>query len=413
MSVAEERATPGPREDEQARGAVTAPDGFRAAAVAAGIKPEGPDLALLAADRDCAATAVFTTNRAQAAPVIVSREHLASGRARAVVINAGCANAATGPAGIADARAMAAATAQAIGCRPAEVVVASTGVIGTRLPMDKVRAGIVHAAARLAREGGAEAARAILTTDTRPKEARVPFSVGGATLTVGAMAKGAGMIAPNMATMLAFFTTDAAVEPRLLAAALRGAVGESLNRITVDGDTSTNDMALIMASGARRAPAIDGEGRAFDAFRAALGDACRAIAEMIVRDGEGATRMAEVRVEGARDAADADRIARVVAESPLVKTALHGGDPNWGRILAAVGRSGVAVDVDRVDIFLGDVWVAEGGRAREYDEDAAHRAMIADPVRIRVRLGQGQAAGWIWTSDFSRGYVDINAHYRS
>jgi glutamate N-acetyltransferase/amino-acid N-acetyltransferase len=172
-------------------------------------------------------------------------------------------------------------------------------------------------------------------------------------------------------------------------------------------------MALIMASGARRAPAIDEEGRAFDAFRAALGEASRAIAEMIVRDGEGATRMAEVRVEGARDAADADRIARVVAESPLVKTALHGGDPNWGRILAAVGRSGVAVDVDRVDIFLGDVWVAEGGRAREYDEDAAHRAMIADPVRIRVRLGQGQAAGWIWTSDFSRGYVDINAHYRS
>jgi glutamate N-acetyltransferase/amino-acid N-acetyltransferase len=308
---------------------------------------------------------------------------------------------------------MAAATAQAVGCRPAEVVVASTGVIGTPLPMDKVRAGIVHAAARLAREGGAEAARAILTTDTRPKEARVPFSVGGTTLTVGAMAKGAGMIAPNMATMLAFFTTDAAVEPRLLAAALREAVGESLNRITVDGDTSTNDMALIMASGARRAPAIDKEGRDFDAFRAALSQASRAIAEMIVRDGEGATRMAEVRVEGARDAVDADRIARVVAESPLVKTALHGGDPNWGRILAAVGRSGVAVDVDRVDIFLGDVWVAEGGRARDYDEDAAHRAMIADPVRIRVRLGQGQAAGWIWTSDFSRGYVDINAHYRS
>jgi len=413
VSVAEERANPAARDDAQARGAITAPDGFRAAAVAAGIKADGADLAVLAAEGACAAAAVFTTNRAQAAPVIVSREHLASGRARAVVINAGCANAATGPEGIADARAMAAATAKALGCAPSEVVVASTGVIGTRLPMGNVRAGIAQAAARLDRDGGAEAARAILTTDTRPKEARVSFSAGGTALTVGAMAKGAGMIAPNMATMLAFFTTDAAVEPHLLGRALREAVGESLNRVTVDGDTSTNDMALVMASGARPAPVVKEPGKGYDAFRAALTEAARRIAEMIVRDGEGATRMAEIRVEGARDPADADRIARVVADSPLVKTALHGGDPNWGRILAAVGRSGVAVDVDRVDIVLGDVWVAEGGRARDYEEAAAHSAMLEDPVRIRVRLGEGQAAGWIWTGDFSHGYVDINAHYRS
>jgi glutamate N-acetyltransferase/amino-acid N-acetyltransferase len=279
--------------------------------------------------------------------------------------------------------------------------------------MDKVRAGIAAAAARLDRDGGADAARAIMTTDTHPKEARVAFASGGTRLTVGAMAKGAGMIAPNMATLLAFFTTDAAVAPPLLGAALREAVGESLNRITVDGDTSTNDMAIVLASGAGPAPAIEKEGRDFDAFRAALSEASRAIAEMIVRDGEGATRMAEIRVEGARDAADADRIARVVAESPLVKTALHGGDPNWGRILAAVGRSGVTVDIGRVDIFLGDVWVCERGCAREYEEAAAHRAMLEDPVRIRVRLGAGSATGWIWTSDFSRGYVDINAHYRS
>jgi glutamate N-acetyltransferase/amino-acid N-acetyltransferase len=252
-----------------------------------------------------------------------------------------------------------------------------------------------------------------MTTDTHPKEARVGFAAGGTMLTVGAMAKGAGMIAPNMATMLAFFTTDAAVDARLLGAALRQAVGESLNRVTVDGDTSTNDMALLMASGAASAPVIEQPGQDYDSFRAALTEAARRIAEMIVRDGEGATRMAEVRVEGARDAADADRVARVVADSPLVKTALHGGDPNWGRILAAVGRSGVAVDVDRVDIFLGDVWVAEGGRARDYDEPAAHAAMLEDPVRIRVRLGEGKAAGWIWTCDFSHGYVDINAHYRS
>ena len=413
MSVAGERAKPTGRGDVEAPGAITAPAGFRAAAVAAGIKVEGPDLALLAADRGCAAAAVFTTNRAQAAPVIVSREHVAAGRARAVVINAGCANAATGVPGIADAREMAAVTAKAIGCAPTEVIVASTGVIGTRLPMDKVRAGIARAATRLAREAGADAARAILTTDTRPKEVRVRFSLGGDTLTIGAMAKGAGMIAPNMATMLAFFTTDAAVEPSLLARALREAVGESLNRITVDGDTSTNDMALLLASGVRPAPDLDQEGKGYDAFRAALTEAARRIAEMIVRDGEGATRIAEVRVEGARTAADADRIARVVADSPLVKTALHGGDPNWGRILAAVGRSGVELDIDRVDIFLGDVWVAQGGRARDYEEDAAHRAMLEDPVRIRVRLGEGQAVGWTWTCDFSHGYVDINAHYRS
>jgi glutamate N-acetyltransferase/amino-acid N-acetyltransferase len=394
-------------------GAITAPAGFRAAAVAAGIKPEGADLALLAADRECTAAAVFTTNRAQAAPVLVSREHLASGRARAVIVNAGCANAATGEAGLADAREMAAVTARAIGCRPSEVVVASTGVIGTRLPMDKLRTGIAAAAARLTREGGTEAARAILTTDTCPKEARVTFPVGGRTVSVGAMAKGAGMIAPNMATMLAFFTTDAAVEPSLLKRALQEAVGASLNRITVDGDTSTNDMAVVLAGGAGGAPAIEQEGRDYDALRTALAEASRAIAEMIVRDGEGATRMAEVRVEGARAAADADRIARVVADSPLVKTALHGGDPNWGRILAAVGRSGVELDIRRVDIFLGDVRVAEGGCASEYDERAAHRAMLEDPVRIRVRLGEGRAAGWIWTCDFSRGYVDINAHYRS
>jgi glutamate N-acetyltransferase/amino-acid N-acetyltransferase len=209
------------------------------------------------------------------------------------------------------------------------------------------------------------------------------------------------MIAPNMATMLCVLTTDAGVAPPLLARALAEAVGESLNRITVDGDTSTNDMAVVLASGAVPAPAILGEGRDYDAFRAALTEAGRRLAEMIVRDGEGATRIAEVRVEGAATTADADRVARTVAESPLVKTALHGG------------RAGVALDMDRVDIHIGPVWVAEGGAARGYDEGEAHRAMTADPVRIRLDLHAGSAAGWIWTSDLSRGYVDINAHYRS
>jgi glutamate N-acetyltransferase/amino-acid N-acetyltransferase len=392
---------------------ITAPLGFQASAVAAGIKPDRLDLALLAADSPCPAAGVFTTNLVQAAPVVVSREHLARGRARAIVVNAGCANAGTGEAGLADARATAETAAQALGCDAREVLVASTGVIGVRLPMEKVRAGLAEAGRRLSRLGGADAARAIMTTDTKPKEVAVEFSLGEATCVVGGMAKGAGMIAPNMATMLAFFTTDAAVEAALLRRALVEAVGESLNRVTVDGDTSTNDCAVVLASGARPAPAIDREGPAYDSFRRALAEAARRLAWMLVRDGEGVTRVAEVRVEGARTAAEADRIARTVAESPLVKTALHGGDPNWGRVLAAAGRAGVPLDVDRVSIWIGDVHVAENGAARDYVEKVAAAAMQEDPVRLRIRLGEGEATGWLWTSDFSHGYVDINAHYRS
>jgi len=389
------------------------PAGFRASAVAAGIKPDRLDLALIVADAPCAAAGVFTSNRAVAAPVVVSREHLAGGRARAIVVNAGCANAATGPAGLRDAREMAARAAGALGCAASEVLVASTGVIGTPLPMDKVRAGIDAAAARLAREGGADVARAILTTDTRPKEVVVETAVGGRRVRVAGIVKGAGMIAPNMATLLAFFTTDAAVAPAVLRAALLAAVGESLNRITVDGDMSTNDTALILASGASGAPAIDGPGPDYDAFTAALTAASSRLAEMVVRDGEGATRVAEVRVEGAATARDADVVARTVAESPLVKTALHGGDPNWGRILAAVGRSGIAIGAGGVDIHLGDIQVAAASAAVAYDENAAHEQMVADPIRIRIVLHEGSASGWMWTCDFSHGYVDINAHYRS
>jgi glutamate N-acetyltransferase / amino-acid N-acetyltransferase len=391
---------------------VTAPRGFRAAGVACGIKPRGLDLALVAAEAPCAAAAVFTTNRAQAAPVVVSRTHLGSGRAKAVVANAGCANAATGEGGLADAREMASLTAQALGCTAEEVVVASTGVIGTVLPMDRLRAGIAQAAEHLTTEGGAEAARAIMTTDTRPKEVAIDVRVSGGTMRIGGMAKGAGMIAPRMATMLAFFTTDAAIEARLLHRALVEAVGESLNRITVDGDTSTNDMAVILASGASGTTVGEGS-EAFLAFRAGLTDAARQLAEMLVRDGEGATRIAEVLVEGARDVEAADRIARTIAESPLVKTALHGGDPNWGRILAALGRAGAEVDVSGVDIWIGDIWVAEGGRARTYEEKLAAAAMHEDPVRLRVALRDGSASSWMWTTDLSHGYVDINAHYRS
>jgi glutamate N-acetyltransferase/amino-acid N-acetyltransferase len=394
-------------------GAITAPRGFKAAAVACGIKPSGLDLAVLAADQGAPAAAVFTTNLAQAAPVLVSREHLAAGRARAVVINAGCANAATGEPGLLDARASAATAAELLGCAPNEVLVASTGVIGTRLPLDKLRAGLKLAVPALARERGGDAARAILTTDTHPKEALVEFTAFGESLKVGAMAKGAGMIAPRMATLLAFFTTDAAIEPALLQAALREAVDGTLNRISVDGDTSTNDMALAFASGAAAPRPITAEGPEFRAFKAALGEAAKRIALMIVRDGEGASRVAEVHVEGAASEYIADRVARVVAESPLVKTALHGGDPNWGRVLAALGRAGVHLQIDKVDIYLGELLVCEGGHAREYDEAQAHKAVTQDPVRIRIALHQGTASGSIWTCDLTRDYVDINAHYRS
>ena len=395
------------------RTGVTAPRGFRAAGVKAGIKGDALDLALLVADGDCAAAGVFTRSRTAAPPVAVARGHLASGHARAVVVNSGCANAATGPAGLADAREMANLTARAVGCEPGEVVVSSTGVIGVRLPMDRIRSGIARAGDQLSADHGTDAARAIMTTDTKPKEAAVGLVVGGVRCAVGGMAKGAGMIAPNMATMLAFFTTDITIAPPLLHSALVSAVGESLNRITVDGDTSTNDCAVVLASGAAGAPAIETTGPDYETFGVALTTVARRLADMLIRDGEGVTRVAEVRVEGAGTPDEADRIARVVAESPLVKTALYGGDPNWGRVLAAAGRAGVPLDGDRVSIWIGDVQVAESGVACDYEEKDAAAAMEEDPVRFRIRLAQGEASGWMLTSDLSHRYVDINAHYRT
>ena len=390
-------------------GAITVPLGFRAAGVAAGIKANGnPDLMLLAAETTCVAAGVFTKNLTVAAPVVVSREHVASGRARAILVNSGCANAATGEGGLVDAREMARLAGDALGVPANEILVASTGVIGVRLPMDKVRAGVPQVAKALARENGAAAARAIMTTDKYAKESLTEITMGGKTaFRVGAMGKGAGMIAPNMATMLGFVTTDAVVEPGDLSRALREAVGLTFNRITVDGDTSTNDMVVALASGA------SGHKASYDMLVPALTKVCRDIALLIVRDGEGAIRVAEVRVEGAASDADADRIARTVAESPLVKTALNGADANWGRILAAVGRAGVALDIHKVDVHLGDVWVAEGGAARAYDEAAASKAMLEDPVRVRIHLHAGRGSGFMWTCDLGHGYVDVNGSYRS
>jgi glutamate N-acetyltransferase/amino-acid N-acetyltransferase len=394
---------------------ITAPRGFRAAGVACGIKNEGHDLALVVADAPVTAAAVFTTNYVQAAPILISRGHLAGGSIRAVVVNSGCANAATGPGGLEDARAMAQLTADALGCTPRQVLVASTGVIGVTLPMDRVASGINAAAKALSADaaGASSAALAIMTTDRVPKQTVVEFDLDGARVRIGAMAKGAGMISPKMATLLAFFTTDVAIEAGPLRDALVSAVGTTFNRITVDSDTSTNDMAAVLASGASSAAPITGAGPGLAAFTEALRTAAWELSEALLRDAEGATRLAQVRIEGARTTTEADQIARAVADSPLLKTALHGGDPNWGRELAAVGRSGVAVDPGEIDIWIGDVHVAADGAAREYDEALAHEAMVADPALIRVRLRSGSATGSMWTCDLTREYVDINAHYRS
>jgi len=396
---------------------VTAARGFRAAAVEAGIKPGRTDFALLVSDRPCVAAGVFTTNLAKAAPVLVTAEHLKGGRARAVVVNAGCANAATGPRGMSDSRETAALTARALGCPATEVFVCSTGVIGVNLPMDRVRGAILSAVAALSRDGGEAAARAIMTTDTRPKESSRRFDLEGVTVTVGGMAKGAGMIAPNLAplhaTMLAFFTTDATIDRAALDMALIEAVGPTFNRITVDSDTSTNDTAIVLANGAAGARPITGPGPAYERLRDAFREVCRDLALMMIRDGEGVQRIAEVVVKGARSTEDALRIGRTVADSPLVKTALHGGDPNWGRILAAAGRAGVDFDINRVDVYIGDVFVCEGGAARAYDEAAAHQAMLADPGRLTVDLRAGEATESMWMCDLTKSYVDINAHYRT
>ena len=399
------------------RSGVTAARGFRAAAVEAGIKPGRTDLALLVSDRPGVASGVFTTNLAKAAPVLVSAEHLRGGSARAVIVNAGCANAATGSQGLADARETVALTATALGCPVNEVLVCSTGVIGVNLPMDKVRDAVSAAVSGLSSEGGAAAARAIMTTDTKPKESSRRVDLGGVTITLGGMAKGAGMIAPSLApfhaTMLAFFTTDATIDRVMLERALIAAVGPTFNRITVDSDTSTNDAAIILANGAAGAPPINGPGPAYNAFRDAFRDVCRDLALMMIRDGEGVQRIAEVVVKGAKSSEEALRIARTIADSPLVKTALHGGDPNWGRVLAAAGRAGVDFDIGKVDVHIGDVFVCEGGAARPYDEAVAHQAMLKDPGRLTVDLHAGEASESMWMCDLTRSYVDINAHYRT
>lgn len=394
-------------------GGITAPKGFVAAGVHAGIKRQKKDIALVFSERPCSAAATFTTNRVKAAPLLVTKEHVEGGPVRAIVVNSGNANACTGEQGLADARRMAAVCAEKLGIRPEEVVVASTGVIGVLLPMDKIEAGIAQAAAALSVSGAHDAALGIMTTDTRPKEVAVVCECDGVQFRIGAMAKGSGMIHPNMATMLAFITTDAAVEREFLQERLKAAVDVSFNMITVDGDTSTNDMAVVLANGAAPGAAIKPGTPIAEVFSEALTRVCIELAKMIAADGEGATKLIEVRVKGAKSNRDARLAVKAVAGSSLVKTAVYGEDANWGRILCAVGYSGADFDPEKTTVYLGGVKVFEHGMGVPFDEQEAKSVLAAEEVAILIDLGEGEGEATGWTCDLTYDYVKINASYRT
>jgi glutamate N-acetyltransferase/amino-acid N-acetyltransferase len=395
-------------------GGVTAPAGFLAGTACAAIKKAGKrDVAVIYSSVPASAAGVFTLNRVKAAPVLISMERLAGGLARAVVVNSGNANACNGEQGMSDAMAMAAEASGILGIPEEEVLVASTGVIGKKMPMDKVLPGVRAAAGQVSTDGGSLAAQAIMTTDTFPKEAAVNLKLGGKTVTIGGTAKGSGMIHPNMATLLCFITTDAAVSPACLKKALKHAADLSFNMITVDGDSSTNDMAVIMANGLAGNKKIEDEGSDYAYFREALTAVCTSLAKDIARDGEGATKMIEVKVLNAATDKDARLAARSIAGSNLVKTAVFGQDANWGRVICAAGYSGAAFDPEKVDIFLGDVQVAREGGSLEFSEELALEALRQSTVKITLDFKSGRGSATAWGCDLSYDYVKINADYRT
>ena len=395
-----------------AEGTVTSPRGFRAGGIHAGIKtaPERPlDLGILVSDRPCQATARFTTNRFQGAALAVNRARLAAGPIQAIVANSGCSNTATGERGLADALEMAQCAAAYLGLPSEAVLVASTGLIGSFLPMAAVRPAIGTISPST--EGGHDFARAILTTDTVTKEAALIVQGAEGTFTIGGAAKGSGMIHPSMATMFCFLTTDAPVSPPFLRASLAAAVDLSFNMVTVDGDTSPDDMVVILANGTASIPDIDEGSPAGPAFRAALDTICVDLARAIARDAEGATKLITVVVDGACSTADARLMARTIASSPLVKTAVHGGDPNWGRVLAAAGRSGAELDPDRIDLDIAGHRLFEHGSPRPYDATSVSSAMAAAEIEIRLDLHLGTERAIAWGCDLSEEYVRFNADY--
>jgi len=386
--------------------------GFRAAGIASGIKGDRRrDLALIVSEEPAAAAGLFTTNVFKAAPVLVDMERIRSGRAQAILTNSGNANAAMGPEGMADARASSRAVSEALGVPDALVLVASTGVIGRRLPVKKVIAGVPRLVRRLRPDGMEEAQEAILTTDRFPKMAVRTGSIDGRTVTVLGMAKGAGMIQPNMATMLAYVLTDAAVEPRLLGALLREGTARSFNAVSVDGCMSTNDTVLILANGRAGNRPFGRRSRDARVFREMLFAVLEEMALAMVRDGEGATKVVTLEVTGGQTAAAARRVAYAVANSNLFKTACFGGDPNWGRVIGAVGAAGVTLDPEAIEVSFGDVTVFSGGRGVAAAPKELVRLMASDRIHVRIRLAAGKGAFVLHTSDLTFDYVKINAHY--
>ena len=383
--------------------------GYSVGAASAGVKPGAPprdDVALIVSDRVCAAAGVFTTNQVIAAPCVVTRRHIEHGRLRAIVVNSGNANACTGEQGERDAAAMAEAAARRVGCDPTEVAVASTGVIGVPLPVDRIASAV--ATMQLERERWSEVARAIMTTDTKPKLVGVDVPLAAGVVHLRGVAKGAGMIHPNMATLLSFVVTDAEIAAEELQEILEDAADDSFNLISVDGDTSTNDALLLLANGASE---IAPKGDDLKAFASAVRGVCRQLAGAVLADGEGVTKVFEVRVSGAESVEDARKAARTISTSNLVKTAIHGADPNWGRILAAAGRSGAKVDQRRASVRIADVVVFDAGGPREFDGEVVRRVFGQRDITIGVDLGVGSESGHAWGTDLSAEYVRINADY--
>ncbi len=396
-------------------GGVVAAKGFRCAGVRCGIKTRAgaPDLGLILSERPAAAAAVFTTNRVQAAPVLFDRQLLKQGPVRGVVVNAGNANACTGSKGLRDARRMSELAAEC--AAPGRFLVASTGIIGVPLPLGKVESGIREAAARLGRtpaHAGA-VARAIMTPDRVPKTAAVAVRVGGKPVRIGGIAKGSGMLAPNLATMLCFITTDCAIRAALLRRALRETVGKTFNRITVDGDCSTNDTVAVLANAAAGNPPVERTGQGFRAFRDGLMAVAEELSQALVRDGEGASRFVEISVTGARSEPEAARVARSIATSPLVKCAINGGDPNWGRIICAAGYSGAAVEPERMRLWINGQMLFRNGRPAAVPRLKLVACMKPKEIAIRLDLGRGRRCDRVWTCDLSKEYVSINADYHT
>ena len=400
--------------EANAKAGVTFPKGFQAAGVKAGIKKSGNlDVAVIYTEKEAAAAGTFTKNAVAAAPVHVSKKVVATHAAHAIVANAGCANACTGAQGEKDAAAMQQIAANALGCTPDDVIVGSTGIIGQLLPMDKVDQGIKAAVKELSVDGSMNAGNAIITTDTYSKAGATSVTIGGKEVRFGIIAKGSGMIRPDMATVLCFITTDADIDGVLLQEALSEVIEHSLNMISIDGDMSTNDMAIVLANGAAGNPKITEKNADYEMFKETLLVLCQGISEKIAADGEGATKFITVHVKGAKSFSDAKMVGMSVANSPLVKTAFFGEDPNWGRVICAVGYAGVPMDPNHTTVKFGDIPVYADGVGTSYDADALRTVMTAHDIVVEIDLKDGDSEAKVWTCDFSYEYVKINGEYHT